>query len=416
MSQVKLMPHQREAMEVIADKAHSGYFLDMGLGKTFCGSEQLHKYGEPVNLVVVQKSKVDDWVEHFETYYGHAYDVMDLTKPKELESFIGFDPSVERVGVINYDILFRRPDLLALNIGTLMLDESSILQNPTTKRTKAVLKMNKQHTILLSGTVVNGKYEKLWSQAHLLGWPISKKMFYSHYTIEKFVEGGPKQVVAYKNIDRLKRKLREYGGVFMKTEDVMTLPQQTVTTIKVPTTKNYARFCKDKIVHLDTGPLVGDMQLTERLYKRLLCSHLNTAKVKAFTDLLESTEDRLVVFYNFQAEYEALRELTDRPVSVVNGSEKDLSAYEEHDNSVTFIQYQAGALGLNLQKANKVIYFTLPDGGMELFEQSKKRIHRIGQERPCFYYILVCENSIEDKDILVTLGVKKGRNDYLWET
>ena len=39
----------------------------------------------------------------------------------------------------------------------------------------------------------------------------------------------------------------------------------------------------------------------------------------------------------------------------------------------------AGAVGLNLQKSNKIIYFSLPLSS-ELFEQSKKRTHRIGQK------------------------------------
>ena len=64
-------------------------------------------------------------------------------------------------------------------------------------------------------------------------------------------------------------------------------------------------------------------------------------------------------------------------------------------------------MGLNLQKANKIIYFT-PPLSSELYEQSKKRIHRIGQNKTCFYYNLIVENSIE-KTIYATL---KKRMDY----
>jgi len=99
---------------------------------------------------------------------------------------------------------------------------------------------------------------------------------------------------------------------------------------------------------------------------------------------------------------------------MVNGSIKDLAAYEQESNSVTLVQYQAGAMGLNLQKANKIVYFSLTEES-ELFEQSKKRIHRIGQEKPCFYYILICQNSIEDTEILPTLNIRKERTDDLFE-
>jgi SNF2 family DNA or RNA helicase len=134
---------------------------------------------------------------------------------------------------------------------------------------------------------------------------------------------------------------------------------------------------------------------------------------------VSSTEDRLIVFYNFSAELDAMREIAneaERPVSVVNGKEKTLAAYEEFENSITFVQYQTGAMGLNLQKANKIIYFTLPlgKGSCGLWEQSKKRIHRIGQDRPCFYYYLLCPNSIEEKN-LESLKLGRDLTDELFE-
>ena len=130
-------------------------------------------------------------------------------------------------------------------------------------------------------------------------------------------------------------------------------------------------------------------------------------------DLLDSTEDRFIVFYNFWDEYNMLVDATDRPVSVINGEEKDLSCYEEYSNSITLIQYQAGSMGLNLQKANRVIYFT-PPLSSELFEQSKKRIHRIGQEKPCFYYYLTVKGSIEER-IYKTLAKRRDYTERLFE-
>lgn len=90
-----------------------------------------------------------------------------------------------------------------------------------------------------------------------------------------------------------------------------------------------------------------------------------------------------------------------------------MTNYETYDNSVTFIQYQAGSMGLNLQKSNKIIYFSLPERS-ELFEQSKKRTHRIGQNRTCFYYYLITENSI-DEDIYELLEMRKNYTDELLE-
>lgn len=226
--------------------------------------------------------------------------------------------------------------------------------------------------------------------------------------------GFPIKVIdGYKNVERLKRKMREYGCHFLKTEDVLELPDQVFTTIKIPVSKEYRKFRKDKVVEVDGNTLIGDNTLTKMLYERQLCGQYSKAKLEAFKDLVESTEDRLIVFYNFTAELDELIKLSDRPMSLVNGQAKMLEAYENKNNSITFIQYQAGAMGLNLQKANKIIYYS-PPLSSELYEQSKKRTNRIGQERTCYYYNLTVTGSIEDR-IYKTLAMRKDFTEKLFE-
>ena len=91
----------------------------------------------------------------------------------------------------------------------------------------------------------------------------------------------------------------------------------------------------------------------------------------------------------------------------------DLDNYNNHENSVTLVQYQSGSMGLNLQKCNKIIYFTLPLSS-ELFEQSKKRTHRIGQSRTCIYYYMIVKDSIEE-NIMEALEQRKDYTDKLFE-
>lgn len=424
MSSVKLFPHQVESLKLTADQNKVAYYLDMqvGLGKTFVGSEKMKQLGAKVNLVVCQKSKVEDWVQHFVDYYGE-YFTYDLTDKKEFEKFLNWDYAQFNkniIGVINYDLIFRRPELIELKDFTLMLDESSLIQNEMSKRSKFILKkLNPSNVILLSGTPTGGKYEKLWSQCRLLGWKISKEAFWNTYVDYHFEDkdGFPLKVIkGYKNVDRLKRKLREHGAVFMKSEEVFDLPAQIDNNVFVPTTKEFRKFRKDSIVEFDNKEFVGDTSLTKMLYERMLCGFANKEKLNAFRDLLESTDDRLIVFYNFVNELIALETIlndSERPYSIVNGDIKDLTAYEKSENSVTLIQYQAGSMGLNLQKSNKIVYFT-PPLSSELFEQSKKRTHRIGQERTCFYYYLICKNSIEEK-IYRTLKMRRDYTEALFE-
>lgn len=421
---VTLFPHQKQALEMTSSQNRVAYYLDMGLGKTFVGSEKMLELDKRINLVVCQKSKVGDWIEHFKEHYW--YSVLDLTNKKDFECFVeaitakSFLPQPKFVGVINYDLIFRRPELGQLKDFTLMLDESSLIQNEMSKRSKFILKRLKpENVILLSGTPTGGKYEKLWSQCQLLGWNISKTAFWNTYVKYHFedFDGFPVKIIdGYKNVERLKRKLREQGAVFMKSDEVFDLPQQIDTTLYASICKEYRKFRKDSIVKFDNQEFVGDTSLTKMLYERMLCGFANKEKLNLFKDLLNSTDDRIIVFYNFQSELMKLSEIvidSDRPLSVVNGSTKDLSAYENFENSVTLIQYQAGAMGLNLQKSNKIVYFT-PPLSSELFEQSKKRTHRIGQERTCFYYYLICKNSIETK-IYSALKMRRDYTERLFE-
>lgn len=417
------MPHQEKVLNKTKDFNRVAYYLDMGLGKTFVGAEKVWELNNNVNLVICQKSKMDDWVQHFKEYYPD-YQTLNLTKKNEATTFknlIDAYPSdIQIVGVVNYETAFRRDWLLKLKDFTLLLDESSLITNENAKRSKFILKMKPESVVLLSGTPTAGKYEKLWSQVHLLGWKISKKTFWNSYVDTKWIENGSgfKQevIVGYKNVGHLKKKLAEHGAVFMKTSEVLDLPEQIEQKIMFKVTKEYKSFIKNsylvtKKLYANVAgwksdvsvELVGDNSLTKILYARQLCGQYSIEKLEGFEDLINSTNDRLIVFYNFNEELEILFQIALKKtpnISVLNGRRKDLQAYHLYDDSITFIQYQAGAMGGNFQKANKVIYFTLPlgKGSCDLWEQSKKRVHRIGQNNTCFYYYLLVKGSVEEKN------------------
>lgn len=408
--EINLYPHQRQSLNETKNFNRVAYYHDMGLGKTFTGSEKMKQLNTPYNLLICQKSKIDDWAEHFKTYYD--YKIITYNKPVPIPE--------HSIVIINYDLIWRRPKLSQLENFTLMLDESSYIKNEMAKRTKFILnKLKPDNVILLSGTPTGGKYEELWSQCHLLGWKISKNLYWRQYIETEIQEIGGfpiKIVTGYKNVDRLKKKLRDHGAVFLKTDEVMTLPEQIETIVPIRNTKDYRRFKQHRIIDIDGKTLVGDTSLTKLLYLRQLAGQYNPNKLDRARELLESTNDRVIIFYNFNKEMELIsnicREL-EKPTSIISGPVKDLTNYETKSNAITLVQYQAGALGVNLQKSNKVIYYTLPLSS-ELFEQSKKRIHRIGQDRTCFYWYLLTTGTIEHK-IYETLKMRKDFTDRLFE-
>ena len=175
MNDLQFMPHQEEVLNLTDDKNRCAYYLDMGLGKTFVGAEKMYLLNNTVNLIVCQKSKIDDWVDHMKTYYPE-YRVMDLTKKSEgvnfrtlVETKDLYDQNIQIVGVINYDLVFRRKYIAHITDFTLLLDESSLICNENAKRSKFILKLQPESVILLSGTPTAGKYERflfLYSPDH----------------------------------------------------------------------------------------------------------------------------------------------------------------------------------------------------------------------------------------------------------
>lgn len=364
---INLFQHQQQALDETEGKNRVAYYLDMGLGKTFVGSEKALKLNSRVNLLVCQCSKVQDWIEHMTENYAmnHCWMIYDMTKKNEFDWFMKAAMEVDNpdriCGVINYELTFRRNVLKTLTGFTLMLDESSLIQNENAKRSKFILGLKPDNVILLSGTPTGGKYENLWSQCQLLGWKISKELFWKQYIQTEWVETDGfwrQQITGYKNVDRLKLKLAEHGAVFMTTEQAgISLPKRNWIKVKTRPSPLYWKFWNDRYVAIDSAnlgefeldadfygsnahcerELIGDTSLTRRLYARQLCGLYNPARYEAFRDLVNSTEDRLIVFYNFTEEMERLNGIAkglNRPVSVLSGEEKNLDAYRYQHNSI----------------------------------------------------------------------------------
>lgn len=417
-----LFAYQQAALDRVSGKRNCAFYHDMGLGKTFTGAEKLMSDKcWHLALVVCQKSKVADWVDHFRSHYD--IDVLDLTTPDGMENFelsMGHPDLPDAVGVINYDLLWRRPDIQALRHFAVMFDESSLLQNKSSKRTKAAMRLadRANELVLLSGTPVDGKYERLWTQLNMLGWRIDEKLFWRQYVESETTmrEGFPiTKVTGYKNEERLVRKMKELGCDFLKTDDVIDLPDQRFIRIDVPMSEYYREFAKTNVITAFDREFVGDTVFGDLTAKRQLAAAYSPAKLGAFGDLLGSTGKRLVVFYNFDVELEGLTgELAKRgrPYGVLNGKKHDLSPFFDTDDGVALIQYQSGAMGVNLQQADTCVYFS-PPLASSLFEQSKKRIHRVGQDRPCTYYELVSKGTVEEK-IYDTLAMRRDYTEKLF--
>lgn len=405
---IKLFRYQRS----IPEQKHCALFWDMGLGKTYGSMFKADYYGDKLRIVVCQKSKIQDWIDELKAFYGKGIQIYNLTNKREYDAFCGLtEPQEITYAIINYDLVWRRT--LEPHSFTLILDESSELRSPKTKKTKAVVRLGKKsnHNILLSGTPsCGGHYEKMITQCNLLGWNITEKDFYDMYCDWYYnydIATIPiKTIRRYNSIETsFKPILKKFGADFKKTSEYHELPDQITKVIKSKAPTEYNKFRKNSVLITKEKEYTGDTSLVQMLYERMILGLYDKEKQNSLLDIINSTDKRVIVFYNFKEEIKTFTNLIkDRPVSVVNGDKRDLKNYNDFDNSITFVQYQAGAKGLNLQKAHYMIFYT-PPLSAELYAQAKKRTHRVGQNHTCYYYELVADKSVEEK---IYSSIKRG--------
>ena len=143
--------------------------------------------------------------------------------------------------------------------------------------------------------------------------------------------------------------------------------------------------------------MVGKLQY----YLRTICSgnidenEVDKQKIQWLSDFLDCTDDRVVIFYNFDIERDRIIKLLDKKKIVYdeyNGRKKSFNNFKANDKSVILCQYKSASTGINdLVVANICVFYSLTNEYIN-FVQSKKRLDRIGQtKKPLFYYLTLIQ-------------------------
>ena len=427
----QLYDFQRQALDKIQDRDNAALFWQMGAGKTISSIELTERWNSQILICLVLKSTVSQWIDELQGQTDRqVFNGYKKSKKDGVKAFI--DATGRKALVIGYDA-YKAKSAAELrqyindneeNV-TMICDESSLIGHMTSERTKAVMKTKTKHRLLLSGTpATGGKMEAMIPTMNMLGWNITKEKFLQQFchVYEWTDPTRPWMTIpiiqGYKNIDKLREGLQEHGGSFITMEEAgVQLPATTEQIISIQTPPEYKKFMKNCIVKIGDTEIVGENNLTKMLYARQICSVYNPAKAAALEELLEQAGDEMViVFYNWTAELRILQSVCGklhRPMSLINGQTKDTKNYQAGTpGTVILCQYQAASMGLNLQKARICIFYSQCLSYSD-YEQAKARIHRIGQNRNCNFYNLICDGSIEE-DILETLEQRKDYTEQLF--
>ena len=389
---VPLRQYQRDVLKTLDGRPRVAMFADMGTGKTPMSLARMILFDDGLpNLIICKKSLISQWRSEIDKFCPWMQD---------------------RIHIINYDMIFRdsAKDFLSQfrpNEFNLTLEEVGCLGNEEAKRTRKCMELASQCSNLqmLTGSFFGGRFEKFYPCAVMQGYEGTRAQFEDEYCIKVTQKRVVRtrwgvqrvdedRIVAYKNIPDLISRTVERGAVFIRTEDCLDLPEENREIVTVPSTREGHEV--DRMIAEAAADHVAPAQAVLVRAKTSNDLANNSDKLNYIHDLIEDSDDRWCIFYQYNEEKDALLELLKglkKPVSEVSGDIRDLDAYERCGDSVTIIQIVAGAEGLNLQKCSHSI-FTMPFNADQQL-QAERRTRRMGQTRPCFYYILATDSKYD---------------------
>jgi superfamily II DNA or RNA helicase len=129
---------------------------------------------------------------------------------------------------------------------------------------------------------------------------------------------------------------------------------------------------------------------------------------------LLSEHPRIIVFYNFNYELDALRSLAQRigvPVAEWNGHKHQPIPTTE--KWLYLVQYVAGAEGWNCVETDAMVFYSLTYS-YKNFEQAMGRIDRLNTPYTTLFYYVFLSNSAIDRAVRVAQRKKKMFNERSW--
>lgn len=409
---VTLYSHQETALALLRLNDGFALFMEQGTGKTFPVLFRLAELFETGRissaLVVAPTSVCGSW----------------LDKVRMLDE--GRRRALSRLEVASYGVVWRRKEYLEGTYDAVVLDESHMVKSPAAKRTKACLKLcaRARYRYILTGTPTsNGQLCNLWSQFAAIT-PVVRRGHVYPACFGGVGYYGWLEDVAYLNQYRKPYKYRDVAAIQdvmgqvsyrITKEECLDLPEKLpdeVLHVRLDkgAERDYRQMAEQSaIVELDT---LAPVPLTRALRLRQIASgFLDTengetfeypcAKRAALEELLSGFEGKFVVFCEFRRSIDSVCALLGRMgVShvVLDGRQQDKGVWRrfQEDARVRAIvcQYQSGSAGIDLYAADTCIFYE-PTLSSNLNEQAKDRIHRVGQTRPCSYYYLLTDGTVE---------------------
>ena len=423
---MKLFDYQKEAIENFESKPLN--LSDVGTGKSYMSIGSYVKSECNKLLVICLAPKVLDFAEDGEAF---GLNITPLNKgTKKNRELLAESNRV----AISFESSWRLTDLLKwVDKDTfIIIDESHKVGVSKSKVTKFVMQLSKKakYTYLCTATPVsNGKLENWYSQLYIANvFRKPKKEFEQLFVIKQMRQMGAMRfmdIVGYQNEQLLQQMIDEASVNYKR--DKGYLPQDYVYKTKKPAMYNKLKKNRiykddyDNIVELDNASnLFNRLRQVSHGFLEGVLKPVSKEPFERLEAILETHNDeRVVIFYNYRAEYLMLRILLDklkRPYGVYNGNMKELDNFKEYENGVVLAQYKSASTGINdFVISNVTIFNSMPLSSTE-YLQAKGRTDRHGQEKTPLYYHIIPDTQIEKKIFDTVTNGKDFTNEMIEES
>jgi len=413
-----LYPYQKEDVQFMMNKPRSICGEPMGLGKTLITLATLEQMNPKHVLIVCKKAYLNEWFNQVTDWLGK-----DCLTPCDGtgDRLTGLDLSGPPYVCVNYDLLGIAKYWSALHKvkwNAIVFDEAHKIKNPKAQRTKNAFLMSPvtDRVYHLTGTPIMNSPADLYPLFHLMNpreynnynWWINTFCVMEEQEIwVKDASGKPRPrfvkniVPGQRNhVNELNALLHIYMCRHEKSEVLPNLPPKQYRIIPVelgPERTQYETMQNELFAMLDSGELITAPKVIAQMIRlRQICCDANllshelpktstpSNKTQALLDLLEDTDDKVLVFSFFEQYVSMLsRTLSERKIKHVTITGKKTSAENsesermfQNDNEVRVCMGTIGSMGecWTLTEA-KVVVFLDRFWNPAINEQSEDRAY-----------------------------------------
>jgi len=408
---------------------------DMGLGKTMQVIALLLHEREIMphllpTLLIVPTSVIGNWLKEIERFAPSLQAVIHHG-PDRIRDPQRFRSAIQKCDVMITSYTLARKDLELFELidwHRVVLDEAQNIKNPKAAQTKAILKLEAEHRLALTGTPVENRLMDLWSIFNFLnpGYLGKQAQFKSSF-----------ETPIQKNNDRMKAvTLKKLVEPFIlrrvKTDQsiIKDLPDKVEQKCYCNLTKEQASLYEAVVRDVEEQILLVDgmkrrgLILSTLMKLKQICNHPRqflqdgseftperSHKLERLSEMVEevlSEQQSLLVFTQFTEIGESLQQYfhsichyntyylhggTARPKR-----ERMIEEFQNPDTepSIFILSLKAGGVGITLTKANHVFHFDRW-WNPAVEDQATDRAFRIGQKKNVFVHKFLALGTLEER-------------------